>query len=76
MSSYSIGVGPTQPNPGLLDGILGVTGRAEHAVGNCPEMGAVLLEAICQPGIKVVLGHWSTSSHRSSSGLTGETSMM
>jgi len=54
--SRSAVVGPAQPQPDLLDSIVGLVERAEHAVGHRPQVGAVLLEA---PGqvIAVLHGH-------------------
>ena len=35
-----------QPQPGFLDGVLGVAHRAEHAVGDRPQARAVALELV------------------------------
>ena len=37
-------VGAAQPQPGLLDGVLGLGERAQHAVGHGPQVGSSLLE--------------------------------
>ena len=37
-------VGAAEPQPGLLDGVVGLAQRAEHPVGHRPQVGAVLLE--------------------------------
>ena len=47
------GLGPAEPEPGLLHGILGLAERAEHPVGHRAQLGAMGLEAICQ----VIHGH-------------------
>jgi hypothetical protein len=39
------GVGPAQPEPGLLDGVLGLAQGANHPVGHRAEVRLVLLEA-------------------------------
>src|SRR5215203_3684094 len=43
------GVRAAEPEPGFLDGVVGLADRAEHPVGHRPQVGAVLLEALCQP---------------------------
>ena len=43
------GVGPADPQPGLLDGVVGLGGGAEHAVGDRPQVGPVGLEPLRQP---------------------------
>ena len=52
------GVGAAQPQPGLLDGVLGLGQRAEHPVGHRPQMRAVRLEL---RRYEVVLVHRSHS---------------
>ena len=42
------GVGTAQPQPGLLHGIVDLAGRAQHAVGHCPQAGPVGLELLSQ----------------------------
>ena len=42
-------VGATEAQPGLLDRVLGLAQRAEHAVGDRAQMGPLLLEALRQP---------------------------
>ena len=37
-----------EPDPGLLDGVLGLARRAQHPVGHRPQMAAVLLELLRQ----------------------------
>jgi hypothetical protein len=39
-------VGAAEPNPGLLDRVVGFVGRAEHPVGDGPQMDAVSLELL------------------------------
>ena len=45
-----LGVGAAEPQPGLLDGVVGLAQRAEHPVGDRPQVGAVLVESLGQPG--------------------------
>jgi hypothetical protein len=40
----AVGMRALQPEPGLLDGVLGLTGRAEHPVRDCEQVAAVALE--------------------------------
>ena len=40
------GVGPVEADPGLLDGVVHLTERAEHPVGHGAQVGPVLLEAL------------------------------
>ncbi|SLH03084.1 Uncharacterised protein [Mycobacteroides abscessus subsp. abscessus] len=42
------GIGAGQPQPRLLHGIVGIGERAEHPVGDRPQMGAVLFETVGQ----------------------------
>ncbi len=42
------GVGPAEPKPGLLHGIVGFGGRAQHAKGNRPQVATVVLELLRQ----------------------------
>ena len=46
--STSLAVRAAQPQPGLLDGVVGLAQRAEHPVGHRPQVGPVLLEALRQ----------------------------
>ena len=39
-------VGAAEPQPGLLHGVVGLAERAEHPVGDRPQVAAVLLEAL------------------------------
>ena len=54
-----------QAQPGLLDGVVGLGARAQHAVGDGPQMGAVLVEA---GGQEVLLVHLVTFLVRGGSG--------
>ena len=40
------GVGPVEADPGLLDGIVRLAQRAEHAVGHGAQVAPVLLELL------------------------------
>jgi hypothetical protein len=51
-------VGPIEPNPALLDGVLGVGARPEHPIRHSGQMPAVLLEA---PGEQLSLVHVTSS---------------
>jgi hypothetical protein len=42
-------LGMAQPQPGVLDGVVGLGQRTQHPVGHRPQPGAVLLEALGQP---------------------------
>src|SRR6266542_3491316 len=42
-------LGLAQPQPGVLDGVVGLGQRTEHPIGHRPQPGAVLLEAFGQP---------------------------
>jgi hypothetical protein len=42
------GVGAAEPQPRLLHGVVGLAQRAEHPVGDGPQCGPVLLEALRQ----------------------------
>ena len=44
--STSVGVGPVEADPGLLDGVVRLAERTEHAVGHGAQVGPVLLEAL------------------------------
>ena len=46
---YSRGILVANPQPCLLQGILGFADRPEHPVGDCAEMRSVLLEPLGQP---------------------------
>jgi hypothetical protein len=43
------GIGPAEADPRLLDGIVRLGQRAEHAVRDAAQMGAVFLEAAREP---------------------------
>jgi hypothetical protein len=62
-------VGAAQPQPGFLDGILGLRARAEHAVGDCAQVCAVRLEAF---GQKFLLVHRHIPAWRSVITMTNE----
>ena len=49
-----VGAAAAEPQPGSLDGVVGLAERAEHPVGHRPQVGAVGLEPLGQP---VVLVH-------------------
>src|SRR6266511_2857130 len=55
---HTAGVGAAEPQPGLLHGIVGLAQRAEHPVGDPPQVAAVGLESLRQP---VVVVHRSPS---------------
>ena len=44
--SISSVVGPLQPQPGLLHGVVGLGHRAEHPVADGPQSGALLFELL------------------------------
>jgi len=52
------GVGAAQPQPGLLDGVLGLGHRAEHPIGDRTQVGPVTLELLGHP---VALVHVTSS---------------
>ena len=41
--------GPVDPQPGVLQGVVGLGDRAEHPVGHRPQSWSLLLEPVCQP---------------------------
>src|SRR4029453_6056196 len=43
------GVGVAEPQPGSLDGVVGLAEGAEHPVGHRPQVGPVGLEPLRQP---------------------------
>src|SRR5581483_5496299 len=47
-------VGAAEPDPRFLHGVVGLVDRAEHAVGDPPQLRPFVLEACCQP---VPIGH-------------------
>jgi hypothetical protein len=47
-------VGSADPDPGVLHGVVRLAERAEHPVGNRPQPGAMLPEALGQP---IQIGH-------------------
>ena len=51
------GSGAADPEPGVLDGVVGLDKRAEHPVGHRSQMGPVLLEAVGQPLVLVHRSH-------------------
>ena len=53
------GIGPARAEPGVLHGVLGLDLRAEHAVRDAAQVGAMLLEALGEP---VGVGHSVTFS--------------
>ncbi len=52
-----VGTCPTDPKPGVLDGVVRLRQRTEHPVGDRPQMRPVFLEAICQPLVFVHRSH-------------------
>ena len=56
--SIAADVGAAEPQPRLLHGVLGLAERAEHAVGDGAQLGAMGLEAF---GEVVVHGHIVTA---------------
>jgi hypothetical protein len=46
---HPVGAGSAEPQPGFLHGIVRLARRAEHSVGDGPQMGPVLLEPFGQP---------------------------
>src|SRR2546427_482911 len=53
-----------EPYPGLLNGVVRLALRAEHAVGDRPEVTPVLLESLRQPGVFVHRSHSLDRSRR------------
>jgi hypothetical protein len=41
-----VGAGATESQPGFLHSVVGFIHRTEHAVGDCPQMTAILLELL------------------------------
>jgi hypothetical protein len=66
-------VGAAESHPGLLNRVVGFAERAEHPVGDGPQVGAVLLESLRQP---VVILHRHTPSSRSVIAVTNENKPM
>jgi hypothetical protein len=62
------GVGAAEPQPALLDGVVGLGERAEHLVGDRPQPGAVLLEPVGQPVAFVHRSHPSVAVRQSIDG--------
>ena len=58
-------VGAAEPQPGLLDGVVGLAERAEHPVGHRPQVGPVRLEPLRQPVALVHRSHSSVASGHS-----------
>ena len=52
--STSLGVGAADPQPGVLDRVVGLGQRAQHPVGHRPQPGPMLLEPLGQP---LLIGH-------------------
>src|SRR5262249_34219613 len=50
-------VGAAEPQPGFLDGVVGLAERAEHPVGHRPQLRFVVLESLCQPVLLVHRSH-------------------
>src|SRR5207247_1064764 len=53
---YAAGVGPAEPQPGVLHRVVGLAQRAQHAVGDRPQVRPVRLELL---GQKLALVHRS-----------------
>jgi hypothetical protein len=51
-----VGLRPAEAQPGLLDGVVGLAGRAEHPVGHRAQVATVGLEAVGERNV-VVHGH-------------------
>src|SRR5207248_5032748 len=72
-------VDSTQPQPGLLDCIFSLTGRAQHADGDRSEVRAICLELVCEPVAvhqshsPVAVRQWSDDSKPTN--VTGGTTM-
>jgi hypothetical protein len=47
-------LGAAQPQPRVLNGIVGLAQRAEHPIRNCPQMRAILLEPFRKPLVVVI----------------------
>src|SRR6516165_3334732 len=45
----AFGIGALQPEPGFLDGVIGLIQRAEHVVGHTPQVPSIFLESFRQP---------------------------
>ena len=65
-----VGAGAVDPLPGVLDGVVGLEGRAQHSVGHGSQVGPVLLES---PGEPLAVAHHA--SHRSLVSPTSPTSL-
>ncbi len=59
-----VDVGSLEPDPRLLEGIVGVGDRPEHAIGHRPQVRSLLLEARCQPLPFIHRSHSSIPSGR------------
>ncbi len=55
-------VGPADSDPGVLDGVVGVGERAQHPVGDGPQVVTLLLEALHQP-LRSSITHPSETGH-------------
>ena len=49
MAPASLLLQPAEPEPGLLDGVVGVAQRAQHSVRHRTQLPAVSLEPLGQP---------------------------
>ena len=50
--SPSLGVATIEPQPGLLEGVIGLGDRSEHPVGDGAQVGPMALELLGQPGAR------------------------
>jgi hypothetical protein len=58
---HLVGAGPAEPQPGFLHGVVSLARRAEHPVGDGPQMGPVLLEPLGKPVVFVHRSHSSVA---------------
>ena len=56
-------LGPAHPHPGVLDCIVGFGERAQHPIGDRPQVGPLLLEALRQPVLLVHCTHPRRKGH-------------
>jgi hypothetical protein len=54
---HLVPAGPAQPQPGVLHGVVGLGERAQHPVGDCPQVAPVLFELFGQPLVFVHMSH-------------------
>jgi hypothetical protein len=59
------GVSAREPQPGFLDGVLGLARRTEHAVGDCPQVVAITFESFGQKFCLVHRSHPSVAARHS-----------